>query len=335
MNAIIIISDNFGGRENMKKTRIIASVLASILVGTSFIYINEYASNTIFAADLLDYEEYTEENLKYKIYADHVTVGRCDEKAIGEIIIPEKIKGIPVTEIGSECFRECKGITSIIIPDSVEAIGKRAFLLCFSLNSVNIPQNITVIESGVFNSCTSLKSITIPNSVTQIESTAFMGCESFISVVIPDSVKSIGVEAFLSCTHLSNITIPESVTSIELKAFANCPQLTIYGQKDSCAEKYANEYNHRFVDLSVAVPPSLGDPNGDGAINAIDASEMLTVYTKIATNKTKPTSNELAYCDVDKNGAVNAVDASYVLSFYAYNATSKTKISFTDYMKKK
>ncbi len=139
----------------------------------------------------------------------------------------------------------------------------------------------------------------------------------------------------LSCTHLSNITIPESVTSIELKAFANCPQLTIYGQKDSCAEKYVNEYNHRFVDLSVAVPPSLGDPNGDGAINAIDASEMLTVYTRIATNKTKPTSDELAYCDVNKDGAVNAVDASYVLSFYAYNATSKTKISFTDYMKKK
>ncbi|WP_294411663.1 dockerin type I domain-containing protein [uncultured Ruminococcus sp.] len=55
----------------------------------------------------------------------------------------------------------------------------------------------------------------------------------------------------------------------------------------------------------------------------------------MATNKTKPTSDELAYCDVNKDGAVNAVDASYVLSFYAYNATSKTKISFTDYMKKK
>ena len=314
----------------MKKTRIIAAVLASILAGTSFIYVNEYASNTIFAADLLDYEEYTEENLKYKIYADHVTVGRCDEKAIGEIIIPEEIKGIPVTEIGTECFRECKGITSIIIPDSVEAIGKHAFLLCFSLNSVNIPQNITVIESGVFNSCTSLKSITIPNSVTQIESTAFIGCESFISVVIPDSVKSIGVEAFLSCTHLSNITIPESVTSIELKAFANCPRLTIYGQKDSCAEKYANENNHRFVDLS-----SLGDSNGDGLINAIDASEILAIYSRIATNKTKPTSDELAYCDVNKDGVVNAVDASYVLSYYAYNATNKIKVTLPEFLKMK
>ena len=80
--------------------------------------------------------------------------------------------------------------------------------------------------------------------------------------------------------------------------------------------------------------PSLGDPNGDGAINAIDASIILTTYTRSATSKSKPTSDELAYCDVDKDGAVNAIDASYVLSYYAYNATNKTKISFTDYLKK-
>jgi hypothetical protein len=62
---------------------------------------------------------------------------------------------------------------------------------------------------------------------------------------------------------------------------------------------------------------------------------MLTVYTRIATNKTKPTSDELAYSDVDKNGAVNAVDASYVLSFYAYNATSKTKVTLPEFLKMK
>ncbi len=80
--------------------------------------------------------------------------------------------------------------------------------------------------------------------------------------------------------------------------------------------------------------PSLGDPNGDGAINAIDASIILTTYTRIATSRSKPTSDELAYCDVNNDGAVNAIDASYVLSYYAYNATNKIKISFTDYINK-
>ena len=80
--------------------------------------------------------------------------------------------------------------------------------------------------------------------------------------------------------------------------------------------------------------PSLGDPNGDGAINAIDASIILTIYTRIATSRSKPTSDELAYCDVNNDGAVNAIDASYVLSYYAYNATNKNKISFTDYINK-
>ena len=162
----------------MKKTRIIAAVLASILAGTSFIYVNEYESDNVIAADALSYEEYTEGNMKYKVFADHVTVSRCDENAAGEIIIPEEIKGIPVTEIGNDCFRECKGITSVIIPDSVKSIGEHAFWFCSGLNFVNIPQNVTVIETGVFNSCTSLKSITIPNSVTKIGSTAFFGCNS-------------------------------------------------------------------------------------------------------------------------------------------------------------
>ncbi|MCR4639142.1 dockerin type I domain-containing protein [Ruminococcus sp.] len=80
--------------------------------------------------------------------------------------------------------------------------------------------------------------------------------------------------------------------------------------------------------------PKIGDPNGDGFINAIDASDILAVYAKSATSKnTKPTDAEKAYCDVNNDGAVNAVDASYVLSYYAYTQTGG-KDTFTNYMKK-
>ncbi|WP_024860847.1 dockerin type I domain-containing protein [Ruminococcus flavefaciens] len=78
--------------------------------------------------------------------------------------------------------------------------------------------------------------------------------------------------------------------------------------------------------------PSKGDPNSDGKINAIDASDVLNVYAKLATNKTQPTKDELACCDVNNDGKVNAVDASYVLSYYAYTQTGRTD-SFADYMK--
>lgn len=315
----------------MKKTKIIAAALASVIAGTSFIYVKEYSSDNVIAADVSSYEEYTEGDLEYKVYAYYASVSRCNKEAAGEIIIPEEIKGVPVIEIGAECFRECKGITSVVIPDSIKTIGQNAFWLCFHLNSVNIPKNITVIEAGVFNSCTSLKSVTIPNSVTAIGSTAFMGCDSFISVDIPDSVASIGEEAFLSCTHLKSITIPESVTSIGEKALTNCPQLTIYGYKGSCAEETANKFNFCFVDLAVSA--SLGDANIDGRINAVDASKILALYAEYSASEGgSPTSSELSVCDVNGDGKLNAVDASKVLAYYAYTSTGGTR-SFMDFLR--
>ena len=81
--------------------------------------------------------------------------------------------------------------------------------------------------------------------------------------------------------------------------------------------------------------PSFGDPNGDHKINAVDATDVLKIYIKIAVDKIEITVEELAYCDVNNDGAVNAVDASYILSYYAYTSTnsSEAKMSFEEYMK--
>lgn len=77
------------------------------------------------------------------------------------------------------------------------------------------------------------------------------------------------------------------------------------------------------VDPVVPYTPKMGDPSGDGKIDAIDASIVLNVYAKLATNRTQAAKDELTYCDVNKDGKVNAIDASYVLSYYAYTSTFK------------
>ena len=76
----------------------------------------------------------------------------------------------------------------------------------------------------------------------------------------------------------------------------------------------------------------LGDADGDGAINAVDASIALSNYARYATSKDKPTEYELATQDVNKDGAVNAVDASTILSYYAYTSVGG-KLSFPEYLK--
>ena len=72
---------------------------------------------------------------------------------------------------------------------------------------------------------------------------------------------------------------------------------------------------------------SLGDGNGDGRVNAVDASEALSLYAKIQTDKdVSYTAGELKHLDIDGNGVINAVDASAILSYYAYMATGGSSL---------
>ena len=141
----------------------------------------------------------------------------------GNVAIPEEVTYMnrtrKVTSIGSNAFYDCKGLTSVIIPNSVTSIGNGAFAGCYGLTSVTIPNSVTSIGDSAFSGCYGLTSVTIPNSVTSIGNYAFYGCKGLTSVTIPNSVTSIGNYAFLYCSGLTSVTIPNSVTSIGYCAF--------------------------------------------------------------------------------------------------------------------
>ena len=131
-----------------------------------------------------------------------------------------------VTSIGDWAFRDCTGLTSITIPNSVTSIEFGAFTNCTGLTSITIPNSVTSIGNYAFADCTGLTSIIIPNSVTSIGDYAFYGCTGLTSIDIPNSVTSIGNYAFANCTGLTSISIPESVTSFGSSAFYDCTGLT-------------------------------------------------------------------------------------------------------------
>ena len=110
-----------------------------------------------------------------------------------------------VTNIGSNAFVYCKGITSVTIPNSVKSIGKDAFSVCSGLKSISIPNSVTSIDEWAFFSC-GLTSVSIPNSITSISKSTFQGCSNLASVTIPNSVISIGYNAFTLCglTSINN-----------------------------------------------------------------------------------------------------------------------------------
>lgn len=65
----------------------------------------------------------------------------------------------------------------------------------------------------------------------------------------------------------------------------------------------------------------LGDVDGNGKVNAGDATAMLQAYANVSTGKGIGLSPaEAAAADVDGNGKINSVDASHALSYYAYQS---------------
>ena len=154
------------------------------------------------------------------------TVTDCDTTASGSLEIPSTYNGLPVTTIGDNAFRDCSGLTSVTIPDSVTSIGDATFYRCTSITSITIGGGVTSIGNATFYRCSNLTSITIPDSVISIGDNAFSLCTSLTSITIPDSVTSIGNYAIEQCTSLTSITIPDSVTSIGVGAFINCFSLT-------------------------------------------------------------------------------------------------------------
>jgi hypothetical protein len=131
----------------------------------------------------------------------------------GEVKIPAKIEGFPVTGILFHAFLRAT-ITSVTIPDSVTVIGDGAFSQCGRLATATLPKNLKEIPTNLFSSCKSLESINIPDSVTVI-----------------------GAHAFVDCVELSKVTLPSHPIEYPLHvlgrsdAFVNCPKLSLAVRK--------------------------------------------------------------------------------------------------------
>ena len=156
---------------------------------------------------------------------------KTDDKYCGDIIIPEKVKdndGVEyvVTSLGTSCFKDCSGLTSITIPSSVTSLSNYCFYGCRGLISITIPSSVTLLGEFCFSDCSGLKSITIPSSVTSLGEYCFVGCSGLTSITIPSFVTSLGDDCFYGCSGLTSITIPSSVTSLDYGCFSDCSGLT-------------------------------------------------------------------------------------------------------------
>ncbi|MBR3438445.1 MAG: leucine-rich repeat protein, partial [Clostridia bacterium] len=160
----------------------------------------------------------------YVINDGEVTITDCDKSADGDLVIPETIKGCPVTKIGSSAFSGCKALTGVTIPAGVTSISGNAFAGCKGLERISVAQDNSVyhssgnclIETAGKTLIAGCKNSVIPDdgSVTSIGADAFRDCVAPGTLIIPEGVTSIGIRSFRNCSGLKNIVIPDSVTNL-------------------------------------------------------------------------------------------------------------------------
>ena len=224
-----------------------------------------------------------------------------------------------VTEISSNQFSQCTGLTGITIPNTVTEIGYSAFN--GNLKSIKVSEGnkyFCSYDGVLFNKdkteilfCVgNKKEFVIPNGVKSI-SGAFNDCSNLTSVTIPNSVTSV-YNGFNNCPNLTSITIPQSVISIYdngyIGSFLNCGKnFTIYGYGGTEAEACALRNDFNFVQLQV-VPTSVALNKTTLTLDTGKTSNLkATVYPSNASNKKCTwSSSNTSVATVDKNGKVTA-----------------------------
>lgn len=258
--------------------------------------------------------------------------------------------GKSVSSIGEYAFSECKELTSIKLGEAVTTIGQYAFYDCKKLNSIIFPVTIAEISYGAFFGTpwyndlpdeniyinkmlyklrkNDQEAVTIKNGTLYICSYAAYNNKGLMSIIVPDSVTTINRYAFYNCENLLSVSIPDSVTSIGDWAFGyyyddnewtekKVDGFTIYGYAGSAAEDYALANGFSFIPISDN-PALMGDADGNGAVDTVDA----TIVQRFATKISVPYSNEQLMCaDIDGDGYVTVVDATFIQRYDSHVKT--------------
>jgi hypothetical protein len=127
------------------KKKVLMSLVLLAIIGTS----------AVFA------QQPTLDKLTFFNNTAQVCEARAANKQIsGAVVIPATAPS-GRTVAGVNSFEDCKGVTSVVFPDSGNiTIGTSAFWNCTGITSITIPTSVRTIQSGAFAGCANLTSVT-------------------------------------------------------------------------------------------------------------------------------------------------------------------------------
>ncbi len=175
------------------------------------------------------------DGIGYVLASDGVTYlakAEDPEKLVGKIYIPGEYDGYLVTGITNEGFKDCTGITGVVMHNNIELLGVSAFEGCTELTRISLPWTVNLIDYSAFKGCAKLSYVQLPESLSAIAFQAFEGCTSLTSLTV--SPKNRNFKADLNCLYKRNGelvlyaggasgVLPSEVTVIGQQVFMNSP----------------------------------------------------------------------------------------------------------------
>ena len=109
--------------------------------------------------------------------------------ALTDVEVPAEFRDLPVTVIGERAFYDCRGLKSVVLPDTIQVIGDDAFSRCIDLNVLTLGNGLLKIGKSAFYR-TAIETLTIPDTVEEIGKFAVLSCTSLKTVYVPAQVAS-------------------------------------------------------------------------------------------------------------------------------------------------
>lgn len=201
--------------------------------------------------------------------AEHLFSGRMELPST--VVNYETGREYTVSAIADSAFCNCRDITSIVLPASVNSIGKNIVDHCFLMKEFEVAEGSSfTVRDGVLFDASVKHLITfpaaksgkyvVPSTVEAIASAAFSTCKNLQEIVLPEKLKVIEDYTFYECWGLANVTFPAGLEEIGNYAFdGSILQFLYFGKSLKRIGDHAFDRSSMVeVILNTTTPPELG-----------------------------------------------------------------------------
>ena len=239
--------------------------------------------------------------------------------------------------LGVGCF-EFSMVTEVDLSAcSLKTIASNAFFNCKNLTDVLFPATLEQIEEKAFVS-TQISDISFPAALISIGNSSFMGCKNITTIDLTSTkVEILGVSAFGSCTELNTLFLPFTLKVIPPTLCVSSKITSVFLPPNVCNISYCSFSSLALltmVDMSqsnVTAIPGLSFSNCP-RLRLIHLPDVLKVIEADAFYKSSY-MKEFIYCGTkvfDGNVIIPSLVKVSVLGNYNFDLFMGVKVTFID-----